>query len=144
MLLAAIPLATWGAWLIWARPQGWSRTTAGLGVAALLRAGGLLLLKVWAKHLAYTFAAGLALSWVYAGWQVAVRGWPYRDALGTMISLVPGVCLLLICAGVSYVIHRQYRRRAIGKRDEPTLHDFQEFAGAGRATRHRWCRRRSG
>ena len=111
MLWAVLPLAVWGGWAIWATLQGRHWITAGLGVVAFLTAGGLLLLKVWAKYLAYMFAAGLALSWAYLVWQVAARGWPYRDVLQTVISLIPGAFLLLICAGGSYVIHRQYRRR---------------------------------
>jgi hypothetical protein len=71
-------------------PPAWHWTTTGLGVLALLTAGGLLLLKVWAEYLAYVFAAGLSLSWVYAVWQVSLRGWPYSESLGTVLSLVPG------------------------------------------------------
>lgn len=111
MLLAAVPLASWGAWAIWAWLQGWHWTTALFGVVALLTAGGLLFLKLWAKYLAYIFAAGLSLSWVYAVWQVSVRGWPYSDWFRTALSLVPGAFLLLICVGGSYVVHGQYRRR---------------------------------
>lgn len=92
-------------------PPAWHWTTTGLGVLALLTAGGLLLLKVWAEYLAYVFAAGLSLSWVYVVWQVSLRGWPYSEGLGTVLSLVPGTFLLFVCAEGSYVIHRQYRRR---------------------------------
>ena len=111
MLLAVLPLAAWGGWAVWATLHGWHWTTAAFGIAALLTAGGLLFLKVWAKYLAYVFAAGLALSWLYAVWQVAARGWPYSDVYRTVLSLIPGLLLLLLCAGGSYVVHRQYRRR---------------------------------
>jgi hypothetical protein len=111
MLLPAIPLALWGGWAIWASLHGYHWITAGLGGIALLTAGGLVALKIWAKYLAYLFAAGLALSWVYGVWQVAAHGWPYSDALHTAVSLIPGAFLLLLCAGGSYVVHRQYRGR---------------------------------
>ena len=111
MLLAVVPLALWGGWAVWATLQGWHWITAGLGIVALLTASGLLLLKVWAKYLAYVYAAGLSVSWVYAVWHVALQGWPYSDPLRTVLSLIPGTFLLLICAGGSYVVHRQYRRQ---------------------------------
>ena len=74
-------------------------------------AAGLLRLQGWARPLAYLFAAALALGWIYAVWQVARRGWPYPDVLGTVLSLIPGVLLLSLCAGGAWIVHRQYRRR---------------------------------
>jgi predicted dienelactone hydrolase len=50
-------------------------TTAAFGGVALLTAAGLLRHQGWAKPLAYPFAAALALSWIYAVWQVSHRGW---------------------------------------------------------------------
>jgi hypothetical protein len=111
MTLAAGPLALWGAWALCVSLPGAYWMTAVLGGAALLTAGGLLRLQGWAKFLAYLFAAALALGWIYAVWQVARRGWPYPDWLGTVLSLIPGVLLLSLCAGGAWIVHRQYRRR---------------------------------
>ena len=112
MLLAAGPLAFWGAWALWVSvPQGqWM--TGVLGGVALATAAGLLLLKAWARPLAYLFAAVLMLSWAYSVWQVISRGWPYADWLRTVLSLVPGALFLIICAGGSWIVHRQYRQHA--------------------------------
>jgi hypothetical protein len=111
MFLAAIPLALWGFWVLWpsAVAQQWTATI--LGLIAIATATGLLLLQSWAKYIAYAFAAGLALNWVYAIWQVTVPRWPYPDSLTTVLSLIPGACLLAVCAGGSYVVHQQYRQR---------------------------------
>jgi hypothetical protein len=84
--------------------------TAAFGGLALLTAAGLLRLQGWAKLLAYLFAAALTLSWIYAVWQVVRRGWPYSDWLATILSLVPGVLLLMLCAGGAWIVHRQYLR----------------------------------
>ncbi len=111
MLLAAGPLALWGAWAIWMSLTNRHWIIGALGGVALVIAGGLLCLTVWAKYLAYFFAVGLALSWAYAVWQVISRGWPYDDWLTTVVSLIPGAFLLIICAGGSWVIHKQYRQR---------------------------------
>src|SRR2546425_136527 len=77
MLLAAGPLALWGAWALWVSVPHGQWITAVLGGVALVTAGGLLLLKVWARPLAYLFAAGLVLGWAYAVSQAISRGWPY-------------------------------------------------------------------
>jgi len=111
MILAAGPLALWGAWALWVSLPRAHRTTAAFGGAALLTAAGLLRLQGWAKLLACLFAAALALGWIYAVWQVVQRGWPYPDGLGTVLSLIPGVLLLGLCAGGAWIVHQQYRRR---------------------------------
>ena len=112
MFLAAVPLALWGAWALWASLDGRHWALGVLGGAALIAAGGLLLLKVWAKYLTYFIAAGLSLSWTYAVGRMIFYGWPYDNWLATLTSLVPGACLLAICAGGSYVVNKQYRRGA--------------------------------
>jgi hypothetical protein len=105
------PLALWGAWALSVSLPGRHWLTAVLGAGAVVTAVGLLLLQAWARPLAYSFAAALALAWMYAVWQLALRGWPYPDWLGTVLSLVPGALFLIICAGGAWVVHGQYRRR---------------------------------
>ena len=109
MTLAAGPLALWGLWALWVSLPRAHWMTAVFGGAALLTATGLLRLHGWAKPLAYFFAAALALVWIYtAVWQVA---WPYADWPGTILSLIPGALLLILCAGGAWIVHRQYRGR---------------------------------
>ncbi len=110
MLLAAGPLALWGAWSLWASIPSGQWFTGVCGGLAFVTAGGLLVLKTWARPLAYLFAAGLVVSWFYAVGQVVSRGWPYADWIGTVLSLVPGVLFLIVCAGGAWVVHKQYRR----------------------------------
>jgi hypothetical protein len=112
MLLFAGPLGLWGAWAAWSGLAGGDWISGLVGVGGIITAAGLLRLHAWARYLAYLFAAGLSLSWLYVVWQVGSRGWPFGDWFHTLISLVPGACLLVICAGGSYVVHRQYARRA--------------------------------
>ena len=111
MTLAAGPLALWGAWALWVSLLGAHWMNSAFGGAALLTAGGLLRLQDWAKFLAYLFAAALALGWIYAVWQVARRGWPYPDWLGTVLSLFRGGLLLSLCAAGEWIVHRLYCRR---------------------------------
>ena len=112
MLLAAGPLALWGGWALWVSVPQAHWISCVLGAVALVTAGGLLLLKSWARPLAYLFAAWLVLGWFYAVAQVISRGWPYADWLRTVLSLVPGVLFLIVCAGGSWVVHKQYRQDA--------------------------------
>ena len=112
MLRAAGPLALSGAWILWVSVPHGQWLTGVLGGLALVTAGGLLFLRVWARRLAYLFAAGLVVSWFYDVGQVTSRGWPYADWLGTVLSLVPGALFLIVCAGGAWIVHKQYRRRS--------------------------------
>jgi hypothetical protein len=112
MLLPAGPLALWGAWILSVSvPQGEWRTSL-LGGVALVTSGGLLFLKAWARPLAFLIAGALVVNWFYGAAQVILRGWPYTDWFGTMLSLVPGAFFLIVCGGEVWVVHKQYRRRA--------------------------------
>lgn len=112
MWLAAGPLACWGAWVAWTA-LGSGRWVVGMiAVIALVTSAGLMLLRTWARYPLYAFAAGLSLSWIHAVWQIASVGWPFTDRLRNALSLLPGACLLILCAGGAWVVHRQYRVRA--------------------------------
>jgi hypothetical protein len=108
--LAAGPLALWGVWAVWVSVHSGQWLLGVCGGLALVTAGGLLVLQTWARPLAYLFAAGLLVSWFYAVGQVVSRGWPYSDWLRTVLSLVPGVLFLIVCAGGAWVVHKQYAR----------------------------------
>jgi hypothetical protein len=111
MLLPAGPLALWGAWILSVSvPQEQWRTSV-LGGVALVTAGGLLLLKAWARPLAYLIAGALVVNWFHGVAQVISRGWPYADWFGTILSLVPGALFLIVCGVGVWVVHKQYRRR---------------------------------
>lgn len=112
MLLAAGPLAFWGAWVLWVSLPYGQWLVGILGGVALVTAGGLLFLMTWAEPLAYLIAAALVVNWFYAVAQVISGGWPYADWLTTVLSLIPGALFLIVCAGGSWVVHKQYRRHA--------------------------------
>lgn len=118
MFLPSAPLALWGGWHLWTSAVAQQWATAILGLIAIAAAIGLLLLQAWAKYVAYVLAGGFASSWIYAVSQLAVHGWPYPDRLTTVLSLIPGACLLAVCAGGAYVVHRQYSRPCVSNRDD--------------------------
>jgi hypothetical protein len=58
---------------------------------------GLALSKPWGRYLVYAVAACTAIGWaLYVGF-IAIRGWPYHDVERSIISLVPGLLLVLVC-----------------------------------------------
>jgi len=110
MLVAAGPLAAWGAWVLWVSASAGNWTGSLVGGGALIVAAGLLRLLVWAKYLAYAFAVFLSISWMYIAWIFSSFGRSRRSWGAALQSLTPGVLMLGLCVAGVWVIHREYLR----------------------------------
>jgi hypothetical protein len=104
-----IVLAAWVAYKsIAAGPLWWLL----FGLIALTGGVGLLLRKPWSQYPVFAVAASEVGLWFYAVARVALEGWPYADPLNSIISLVPGIMLLVICVGGSVVVRQYFVARA--------------------------------
>jgi hypothetical protein len=63
-------------------------------------------LTPWSRFLVYGLAAFVVLTWLYAVWHVARVGWAYSTATDTVLSLVPGLVLVVACAGCALIASR--------------------------------------
>ncbi|MES2932976.1 MAG: hypothetical protein V4805_05755 [Pseudomonadota bacterium] len=77
----------------------------------LVVAGGLFLNWHWVKFLWNVLALSISLWWLISTIRITISGWPYEDVLSSVISLVPGVLLILILAGSSLVIANHFRSK---------------------------------
>lgn len=71
---------------------------------------GLIFHVRWAAYLWYVLAVVTSAGWIWAVIGVARTGWPYADVLRSVISLIPGLCLLAVCGLGSVAVARQFRR----------------------------------
>ena len=78
-------------------------------VVTLIAGVGLSLRKRWSQYLWHALALVASLSWVASVVRVALSGWPYESALATVISLIPGLLLVTVCAGGSLVVAQHFR-----------------------------------
>jgi hypothetical protein len=107
-LLAAFLLVV-SAYLGW-----WSVSTASLfwflpATVSLIAAVGLFLSKRWSQYVWHVGALVASLSWVVSIVRVALSGWPYHSTLSSIISLIPGLLLVAVCAGGSAVVANHFR-----------------------------------
>ena len=92
----------------------WSLSTALfawllLSIILLVVAVGLFLNKRWAQYLWYFMALVVSLTWVVSVVSLALSGWPHENALTTIVSLVPGLFLVTVCAVGSAIVTKHYR-----------------------------------
>jgi hypothetical protein len=87
-----------------ANPQWLSVAVAGLSVLGGL---GLLLGRPWSRFCIYIVSVAVAGAWAYYT-VLAVPTWPYRTLVDTIIALLPGMFLLVIAAGSSFVVTRHF------------------------------------
>jgi hypothetical protein len=49
-------------------------------------------------------------SWLLVVAWVAISGWPYSDVTSSVISLIPGLLLVLLWVGASLYVARHFRQ----------------------------------
>lgn len=109
LALLLLGLAAYLGW--WAAafeaPWWWVATAA-----AAVTSFGLFRRRTWAQIAWHAIALIVSLSWLASVLRVALSGWPYTDVSSNLISLVPGLLLVAVCAAGSLVVRRHYRSKA--------------------------------
>ena len=73
---------------------------------------GLASARKWGVALWYLFALATSCWWLGTMVNMALSGWPSDSLADTIISLVPGISLLMFCGLGSVEVHRTLVRRA--------------------------------
>ena len=81
-----------------------------LSIVALIGTIGLYLHQRWAQYFWHGIALVACVWWVASVLQVAISGWPHQSIVSSLVSLLPGLLLLTVCIGGSFVIAKHYRR----------------------------------
>jgi uncharacterized membrane protein YjjP (DUF1212 family) len=112
--LLAVLLVLFAAYIGWwavsfSAPLWWLAS----GVA-FVAAMGLLRRKRLAQFAWHVIAFIVSIAWVVSVVRVALAGWPHSKIWSSIISLVPGMLLLLVCGCGSYVVAQKYQRAKNG------------------------------
>jgi hypothetical protein len=91
-------------------------SVAGLltGVLAAVGGIGLALDRPWSRYCIYVVSIGLVAAWLYyAVVSLQYQGYPSPSTrvFGLLIALFPGLCIVVIAAGSSYLVSRRFRRK---------------------------------
>ena len=72
---------------------------------------GLLLRKSWSQYIVYFVCLFVVSGWVYITLNMALNDWPYSKLSQTIISLIPGLLLVLVCTLSSVFIYTYFKKR---------------------------------
>ena len=64
--------------------------------------------KPWSKYIYYLLAAWGIGGWLYSVWLSYEAGWPYPDIQRSIISLMPGIFLLITYAGIAWAVRNYF------------------------------------
>jgi len=78
--------------------------------ACFIAAAGLVLSKRWSKYFVYTVALFTAGGWIYVTAMIAIKHWPYAGLQNTVIALVPGLLLVMICILFSLFVRQLFMK----------------------------------
>ncbi|HEX5125923.1 MAG TPA: hypothetical protein VFW00_04210 [Rhodocyclaceae bacterium] len=70
---------------------------------------GLVASKRWAQYCWFIIAIGAPALWLLSVGHIILSGWPYASMLTSIISLLPGLFLVLICGLGSVAIYKHFR-----------------------------------
>ena len=83
-----------------------------VSVVGLIGAASLLASHPRSRFLVYAASAIVSASWLIVIIQLAISGWPVAGFGQSVVSLIPGIFLLAICAGCALLAARYSSRRA--------------------------------
>ena len=107
--LIAAMLAAYGSYNIWAMYLSGDYWFLLWVVACFAGAIGLVLLKSWSQYFVYLVSFFTVGGWLYVTISIAIQGWPYQSIIKTVISLIPGILLSMVCVFSSIYIFKRFR-----------------------------------
>jgi hypothetical protein len=81
------------------------------GVVSVIGGIGLLLNRQWSRYCIYVVSATVAMTWLYYV-ALSAQSWPYNTLLESVISLLPGIFIVALGAGSSYLVMKHFRAEA--------------------------------
>jgi hypothetical protein len=85
-----------------------------IGLVSAVGGVGLALGRRWSRFCIYVVSILLVGDWLqYAAASLQYQGYPSQSTrvIGLLIALFPGLCIVVIAAGGSYLVNRHFRRK---------------------------------
>jgi hypothetical protein len=114
--LLGLLLVAYGVYLGYSFMEARYWLTACWSLGAMTCGLGLIFQGRWAANVWYAFALAVSASWIWGVAGVIRSGWPYVDPWRSAISLIPGLCILMICGLGSIAVAKHFRLQSVSSR----------------------------
>lgn len=84
-----------------------------LSVCCIAASLGLAFGARWARHLSQALLLVIVAAWFYVLITFSIPNWPFADVTSSILSLLPGAALVIVCLGVLAALRRHFRNHAI-------------------------------
>jgi len=114
LLLVAGMFIAYGAYALLQSLNTWNVPGLLIGSVSAVGGVGLALGQPWSRFCIYVVSIGLVGDWLYYAFaSLQYQGYPSQSTrvFGLLIALFPGMCVVVIAAGGSYLVNRHFRRK---------------------------------
>ena len=98
-------LVAYSAYVLWLAVDVGHWTYWGWGAITVIAALGIGLTKAWAENIIHCIALVTIIGWGYVIWGLYAIGWPYTDAMSSILALIPGLLTAVICIVSSWFVY---------------------------------------
>lgn len=67
----------------------------------------------WARHLSQALLLVIVAAWFYMLITFSIPNWPFTGVTSSIMALLPGAALVIVCLGVLAALRRHFRKHAI-------------------------------
>lgn len=108
--IVSLLLGLYGVYCLWVFIEAGGWFNAIWGVIAVSGCVGLITGRRWSQYIVYFMSLSLVVIWTYLVWLATNAGWPDGGTLSTVISLFPGVAIVVTCAACSFFVFKHFQR----------------------------------
>jgi hypothetical protein len=114
VVAAALVIGAYGAWVLWQAMEARHWQSELFGVTSIAASLGMLARQSWSRFLVYLVVAFICVAWV-AGIIDGVNAgaWEKYDALQVLLSLAPGLGMVLVALACAFIAARYVRPRSL-------------------------------
>ena len=108
--LVVIVIGLHGVYSAWMGYTYFHLISIGFTIISFIAIISLLLEKAWSRYLVYFISILMVVNWVWGVALISFNGWPYDSTAKSIISLIPGLCLITAFIFSSFAVWKHFEK----------------------------------